>query len=88
MRVSLPPLTLLQPLLISIGFLIVGAVLMPRSPQAYRSMSNFRFLGALFLLGLGIELLLQLMGLGKPSMVLGLVLGALLVRQAEHSGRV
>jgi hypothetical protein len=32
--------------------------------------------------------LLQLMGLGKPSMVLGLVLGALLVRQAEHSGRV
>lgn len=85
MRVSLPPLSDLQPLLISIGFIIVGAVLMPRGPQSYRSMSNVRFLSALFLVGLGVELLLSLMQFGKPGMSVGLVIGALIVRLAERT---
>jgi hypothetical protein len=83
--VSLPPLSALQPLLISVSFIIVGAVLVPRGPQSYRSMSNFRFLGALFLVGLGVELTLQIMQFGKPGMSVGLVIGALVVRLAERT---
>jgi hypothetical protein len=85
--VGLPPLTLLPLLLIIIGIMIVGALLMPRSPQSYRSMSDLRFVGALFLFGLGLELLIQLMQLGKPSFTLGLVGGAQLVRLIERNWR-
>ena len=79
------PLGLSYPLLISIGLLIIGALLLPRGVQSYRNTSDLRFLGGLAMLGIGVDLVLQIIELGKPSMAVGLVIGALVVRLAERS---
>lgn len=65
--------------------MVLAFFVLPRSEQSYRNMSTFRFLSGLAMLGIGVDLLLHTIELGKPSMAVGLVMGALVVRLAERS---